>query len=150
MVASIDINLVATLVYWNIKLNAVSFVNFVMSVGLSVDYCVHIGHAYCRSEGVGDIRVKNAIRAMGGAVLKGGITTFVGVLILSFSSSEAFRIFFKMFFVTVIYGIYHALIVMPVILSLIGDYFVATAEKKTRKSRIFRINEKSKRLSLFS
>lgn len=136
MVTSIDIWLLSVLVWWNIKLNAVSYVNFVMAVGLSVDYCVHIGHAYTHSTGVGDVRVRNALRAMGGAVLKGGVTTFVGVMMLSFASSGAFRTFFKMLFCTVVFGIFHAIVILPVVLSCIGDLVVAPAKQTRRPSRI--------------
>ena len=118
-----------------------------MSVGLSVDYCVHIGHAYTRASGLGDTRVRNALRGMGRAVFKGGLTTFVGVMMLSVASSDAFRTFFKMLFSTVVFGVYHGLVVMPVVLSLIGDTVVAPAATTTRKSRIIKFG--SRRSSIF-
>lgn len=135
MVASIDLHLVSVLVYWNIKLNAVSFVNLVMSVGLSVDYCVHIGHAFARAPGgSGDLRVQHTIRSMGASVAQGGFTTFVGVMLLAFASSEAFRIFFKMLLATVVYGLYHALVVLPVVLALVGDVLVPKAGEVTEST----------------
>lgn len=107
---------------------AVSFMNFVMSVGLCVDYCVHIGHAYSKAEGSGNLRVKNAIRAMGSSVFQGGFTTFVGVMMLSIASSTAFRTFFKMLLCTVVLGVYHGLVVMPVILSIVGDTLIGNTK----------------------
>lgn len=34
------------MVVWDIQLNAVSVVNLVMSVGIAVEFCVHITHAF--------------------------------------------------------------------------------------------------------
>ena len=53
---------------------------------------------------------------MGGAVLKGGFTTFLGTLILSFTSSLIFRTFFKLLFSTVVLGVLHGLYFAPVAL----------------------------------
>ena len=53
---------------------------------------------------------------MGGAVLKGGFTMFLGTLILSFTSSLIFRTFFKLLFSTVVLGVLHGLYFAPVAL----------------------------------
>ena len=34
------------MVLWDIQLNAVSVVNLVMSIGIAVEFCVHITHAF--------------------------------------------------------------------------------------------------------
>lgn len=56
------------------------------------------------------------MRMMGGAVLKGGFTTFLGTIVLSFTSSLIFRTFFKLLFSTVILGVLHGLYFAPVVL----------------------------------
>lgn len=89
-----------------------------------MDYCVHIGHAFAHATGKGDERVRHALHTMASSVFKGGLTTFIGVMMLSIASSDAFRTFFKMLFCTVVLGVYHGLVVLPVLLSLIGDYVV--------------------------
>jgi hypothetical protein len=55
---------------------------------------------------------------MGGAVLNGGMTTFLAVIILSDSTSHALITFFKVFFLTVVFGLYHAMTFLPVMLCL--------------------------------
>ena len=37
--------------FWNITIDVISCVNLVLTVGLCVDYSVHIGHAYLVSKG---------------------------------------------------------------------------------------------------
>ena len=59
-----------------------------------------------------------ALELMGGAVLNGGITTFLAVILLSDSTSYALITFFKVFFLTVLFGLFHALVFLPVVLCL--------------------------------
>ena len=89
----------------------------VMSIGLSVDYNVHIAHAFLHGSGSTlEERTKYTLDLMGGSVLKGGLTTFMGTVVLSMASSTAFRIFFKVCFGTVVFGILHGVFLMPVLL----------------------------------
>ena len=50
-------------------------------------------------------------------MINGGATTFLAVALLCDSKSHAFITFFKVFFLTVLFGLYHAIILLPVILS---------------------------------
>ena len=63
-------------------------------------------------------RAQNALHTIGPAVINGGITTFLAVILLCDSKSHAFITFFKVFFLTVLFGLYHAIIFFPVLLSL--------------------------------
>jgi len=58
----------------------------------------------------------SALDEVGGAVLLGGMTTFVGVLPLAFASSFIYRVFFRLFFAIVSLGILHGFVVVPCLL----------------------------------
>jgi len=58
-------------------------------------------------------RMISALDEVGGAVLLGGMTTFVGVLPLAFASSFIYRVFFRLFFAIVSLGILHGFVVVP-------------------------------------
>ena len=118
-VAFVDMNLLGMLYLWDVKLSSVSFSGLLMSVGLSIDYNIHIAHAFFDGTGGVEERTRHALDLMGPSVLKGGLTTLIGTVVLSSASSTVFRIFFKITFGTVIYGVVHGVILMPI---LLGHY----------------------------
>ena len=57
---------------------------------------------------------------IGPAVLNGGVSTLLAFSLLYTSQSYVFLSFFKIFFLICILGLFHGLLVLPVLLSLIG------------------------------
>jgi len=85
-----------------------------------VDYAVHIAHAFLASVGTRQERANSAVRLIGLAVLNGGVTTFLALFFCSFSSAHVFITFFKVFCLTVTFGLFHGLVLLPVLLSILG------------------------------
>ena len=120
MVAAIDANILGFMYWIGLSFNSVTTICLLLAVGISVDYSVHICHAYLVSHGTRQERALKALSDLGGSVLNGGITTFLAILPLAFSNSYVFDVFFKMFALIIGFGLFHGLLVLPVILSLIG------------------------------
>jgi len=114
------VDIVGFIHFWGITIDILSAVNIVLAIGLCVDYAVHIAHAFLYSEGTRQERANHAIRLIGMAVFNGGITTFLALFFCSFSSAHVFQTFFKVFCLTVIFGLFHGLVLLPVLLSIIG------------------------------
>ena len=105
---------------WDITIDVVSACNIIIAIGLCVDYSVHICHAFLTVSGTRKERARAAIVDMGVAVLNGGFSTLLAFILLAGSDSHVFSVFFKIFLLVVIFGLFHGLILLPVVLSLIG------------------------------
>jgi len=85
-----------------------------------VDYSVHIGHAYLVAPGSRHTKALAALSTIGPAVFNGGLTTFLALSLCSLSTGHVFLTFFKVFSLTVAFGLYHGLVLFPVLLSYLG------------------------------
>ncbi|XP_048593833.1 NPC intracellular cholesterol transporter 1-like isoform X3 [Brassica napus] len=102
-------DLMGVMVVLGIQLNAVSVVNLIMSIGIAVEFCVHISHAFLMSNGNREQRARKALETMGASVFSGiTLTKLVGVMVLCFARSEIFVVYyFQMYLALVIIGFLH-------------------------------------------
>mmetsp|Transcript_19922 Transcript_19922/g.22798 ORF Transcript_19922/g.22798 Transcript_19922/m.22798 type:complete len:920 (-) Transcript_19922:122-2881(-) len=124
IVAAIYIELLALLWAAGIYLNSLSALGLVMSMGLVVDYNMHMFLTYFEIEDsiTREERVKKVLRTMGKSIFLGGFSTFLGILPLAMAGSEFFRIFFITFVGIATLGPAHGLVLTPVLLSLIAPH----------------------------
>ncbi|CAR28447.1 hypothetical protein ZYGR_0S00770 [Zygosaccharomyces rouxii] len=120
------VDIAAFMAWFQIPLNAVSLVNFIICVGLAVEFCIHIARAFTivpyGTKKDRDSRIKYAMTTVGDSVFKGiTMTKFIGVCVLAFAKSKIFQVFyFRMWFSLIILASVHALVFLPILLSLAG------------------------------
>lgn len=91
-----------------------------------MDYAAHIAHAFLNAESREDddnarrTRTLIAVRHIGAAVAYGAGSTFLAVSMLAFSSAYVFVSFFRIFYLVILFGLWHGLFLLPVVLSSIG------------------------------
>ncbi len=74
-----QVDLLGVMVVWGIQLNAVSLVNLTMALGISVEFCAHLVHAFVVTPGSRPARTARALVEVGASVLSGiTLTKFVG------------------------------------------------------------------------
>ena len=118
------VELFGMMYFWNVSFNSISMLNLVMAIGFSVDYSAHFGHAFSISnQGKVEDRILDALISVGWSILMGGLSTFIGILALAFSSSDIFQIFFRIFLGIVLFGLFNGLVLLPVLISLFGCFF---------------------------
>ncbi|XP_033117037.1 patched domain-containing protein 3-like isoform X2 [Anneissia japonica] len=121
------IDLAGFIHHWGLTIDTVVTIQLILSIGIAVDYAAHIGHTFLTVTGTKNERARKAITDIGPAVFNGGFSTLLAFVLLSLSSSYIFRTFFKIFFLVVLFGLFHGLVLLPVLLSWIGPAPYASA-----------------------
>ncbi|XP_026471686.1 protein patched homolog 2-like [Ctenocephalides felis] len=126
------VNVSGWMYVWGLTLDLVSCIALQLSVGLCIDYSTHIGHVFLTMEGSTRTKISiNVMKHIGAAVIYGGGSTMLALSTLAFSKAYTFKAFFKIFFLIITFGLYHGLIFLPVILSILGPI-----RKKHNKDKI--------------
>ena len=132
-VIMIVVDVIGSMALFHVSLNAISLVNLVICVGIGVEFCAHIARAFmfpskpvmekAKSKFRGrDARAWTALVNVGGSVFSGiTVTKFLGVFVLAFTRSKIFEVYyFRIWLALVLLAALHALVWLPVALSLIG------------------------------
>ncbi|KAI1380316.1 multidrug efflux transporter AcrB transmembrane domain-containing protein [Hypoxylon crocopeplum] len=127
------VDIIGAMAAFDVSLNAVSLVNLIICVGIAVEFCAHIARAFMFPSGSVMERAKNRFRGrdarawtalvnVGGSVFSGiTVTKLLGVCVLAFTRSKIFEIYyFRVWLALVVFAATHALIFLPVALSLVG------------------------------
>lgn len=120
-VTMIMVGVFGYLLYIDVTLSSITMIHLIMSVGFSIDFTAHICHGYMISAATerGE-RVKHAIDKTGAPIFHGAISSMLGIVVLFAAKSYIFRTFGIVMAFVLLFGITHALLLLPVILSWIG------------------------------
>lgn len=132
-VAMSVVDIMGTMAIFNVSLNAVSLVNLIICVGISVEFSAHIARAFTFPSRTvmeannmalrgRDARVWTALVNVGGSVFSGiTVTKLLGVSVLALTRSKIFEIYyFRIWLALVLFAALHALVFLPVALSIVG------------------------------
>ena len=120
-VAMIMTGVFGFLIYLDVALSSITMIHLIMSIGFSIDFTAHICHGYMISDGkTRDLRVKQAIDKAGAPIFHGAVSSILGIIVLIGAKSYIFRTFAAVMSFVLLFGIAHALLLLPVILSWIG------------------------------
>jgi predicted RND superfamily exporter protein len=129
MIGLVDICILGYMAHWELDFNSVTAINLVLAVGLAVDYAAHIMHKFLVVHGSGAERAMQAVDHIGASVFNGAFSTFLAVLPLGLSKSYVFQVFFKMWFMIIVFGVYFGVVVLPVLLKFASPIIGAQEPK---------------------
>ena len=78
---------------------------------------------------------------VGPAVFYGGLSTLLAVVLLAASDYYPFVVFFKVFLLVVVFGLFHGLVFLPVILALVGPSHMSDEQTHNSHSPHDHINK---------
>lgn len=105
--------------WWGVNLDAISMITICMSIGYSVDFSAHVTYGYVVSKGkTSSHRVCDAISDLGWPVVQGATSTILGVVTLATVDAYMIVTFFKTVFLVMLIGGVHAMVFLPVLLSM--------------------------------
>ncbi|GMH37982.1 hypothetical protein BSKO_05866 [Bryopsis sp. KO-2023] len=120
MIALTDVMLFGYMWYAGLTFNMVTSISVVLAVGVAVDYACHIAHNFLIQEGTRKERAKGALRAIGGEVFCAAFTSWLAVMGMAFTTHYVMQVFFKMFSVIIVFGAWHGIVILPMLLSIMG------------------------------
>uniref|UniRef100_A0A3B5AGP3 Patched 2 n=1 Tax=Stegastes partitus TaxID=144197 RepID=A0A3B5AGP3_9TELE len=104
-----------------IKLSAIPVVILIASVGIGVEFTVHIALGFLTAIGNRNHRSAVALEHMFAPVVDGAISTLLGVLMLAGSEFDfIMRYFFAVLAILTVLGMLNGLVLLPVLLSMMG------------------------------
>ncbi|MBN3319307.1 NPCL1 protein, partial [Atractosteus spatula] len=140
-IVMITVDTVGVMTLWGIDYNAVSLINLVTAVGISVEFVSHLTRTFAISTKTTRVeRAKEATANMGSAVFAGvAMTNLPGIVVLAFAKAQLIQLFFfRLNLVITLLGMAHGLIFLPVLLSYFGPdvnraVLLELQEKKEQK-----------------
>uniref|UniRef100_A0A0N5ADX9 SSD domain-containing protein n=1 Tax=Syphacia muris TaxID=451379 RepID=A0A0N5ADX9_9BILA len=114
---TMDIGIAGYLSLWGADLDPTTVVNILMSIALCIDFATHVGYRIYRSEyDDPDKRISDALGAIGWPVVQGGFSTFLAIVVMVLVPSHVVRMFARTSMLVVSTGLFHGLLVLPVII----------------------------------
>ena len=128
---SVVLGMMGCLYFMTVPLSAIQTVQLLISVGLCLNFTVHLSHSYMTATGKSrNERVSMALEKVGGILMNGAMSMFLGISMLAFASSYVFVSFFRCMSIIIIISLLHAMVLLPVFLTFIGP-------RRTNKPRVF-------------
>ncbi|VDP08716.1 unnamed protein product [Soboliphyme baturini] len=116
---SINLGVYGFMALWDVRLDAISMITLIMSIGFAVDLSAHISYGYVIAEGTPPERASVSLELLGYPVFLSGVATLFGVCALSYIDVHMVVTFFKTVFLVILLGLLHSHMFLPIALTIL-------------------------------
>ncbi|XP_067126921.1 patched domain-containing protein 3-like [Centruroides vittatus] len=120
-IVSVAIGVLGYMRLWGVSLNIVSMTVIITISGFSVDYASHVSCAYLFASKSSKQRLVSAITDVGLPIFQAGSTTILCVIPFIIPPCYTYNVIMKVVILVSIFAMTHAVIFLPVFLSLLDD-----------------------------
>ncbi|XP_067127452.1 patched domain-containing protein 3-like [Centruroides vittatus] len=118
-VVSITVQTIGLVSLWAINLDIVSLMCLILCIGFCVNYPTHICYCFITSpQATTEKKLKDSLCHVGFPLIQGAISIGLVLLIVAFHNIFVYTTFVKIVFVIVVQSTFHALFVIPAIISI--------------------------------
>ena len=116
-------------------MNAILVVNIIISIGISVEFCIHSILRFQNAKGNSKVKINKVIEEILTVVFKGiFLTKLIGLSVLYFSPIPLFVLYyFRVYYIMVLVCGFYGLIITPILLDIYGKMFLKKDDKLPRK-----------------
>jgi len=144
-IASIVAGVLGYMTLWDVNVDFISMTYLILCIGFSVDFAVHITYGFISThDGSNKDKAIQGLYLLGYPILQSATSTVISVVFLCTSISYLFLSFFKTMILVIMFGTWHSLFVLPVVLSLVSGHFSCEQPKALTMLRI-KIHNKDKK-----
>uniref|UniRef100_A0A915A5H4 Secreted protein n=2 Tax=Parascaris univalens TaxID=6257 RepID=A0A915A5H4_PARUN len=143
-ILSINLGIFGSLSYWDVDLDPISMATTLMAIGFSVDFIAHITFHYYKGQ-ITDKRerLRHALVSIAWPMSQAGISTVLSLCVLAIIQAYMVKVFVKVVILVVGLGLFHGLIVLPVVFgSLPLSKNAPQASAATQKVHIAVVDER--------
>uniref|UniRef100_A0A915Q3X8 SSD domain-containing protein n=1 Tax=Setaria digitata TaxID=48799 RepID=A0A915Q3X8_9BILA len=121
-IVSVNLGILGFMTIWNVRLDFVSMITIVMSVGFCVDFASHLAFNFAKGKGIrSSDRMRNALYNVGVPIVQSASSTIIGVSFLISIDNYVFRSFLKTIILVITIGALHSLLILPIFLTLFNS-----------------------------
>ncbi|XP_071964367.1 patched domain-containing protein 3-like [Antedon mediterranea] len=120
-VFSIEAGVEGYLLFWGVELDIFTMMAVILSIGFSVNFSTHVTYAYATSDAESsNLRALSALNTIGMPVVQTTLVISGSAVFLLLSSSSIIINAFRTIILLMLFGLFHALFALPVLLTIFG------------------------------
>jgi len=140
-IASVEAGVLGFMSFWGVRLDFISVLGLIMGIGFSVDFAAHVSYAFVASNApTVEQKLRTAMHAIAWPVIQAGLSTIIALAALLIVPAYVFLTMFKIIFLVIVLALIHALILLPIVFSLLGQSITSNEPRRNSCKNVEKSN----------